>query len=1595
MAEGASPISSGGAGTVFEYRVAALDLVALLCCLPVPGLEAVPDEVGLQKACAAPLDDVVVSHGQGPHLLLVERQVKRTLEIVPSAKAWKGLIEQCLKSLERFGADVDADRRRFGVTATGPTEDLETLRELAATAQAHHSLDSFLDEAMPPLGAQYHRVWRHLKTTVANASTTPGDPPPAAEFVELTAFRIVRRLVVQIEAEGPGDRYRHLCMALEDRLIPDGAVCNGAEVFRIVEGLAAEWGPRGGSVTRAMLRNRLSAKGLVLLGDPPARADLKAAEQWTDTFLDRPQVKDRLGGTLHLDRVGLRAELAATIDAHELVLVTGPAGTGKSALTRAVAAELWRSDQATVVGLSLTDHTWGTVGDIDSDLGGPGRLATALRGAPTGRRLLVVDGAEQVLSDDGRLLSHLLSLLPRGEDGESLWHVVAVAREQAADAVRGHLAGRGGHVETMTVGDITPAESMEVLTAFPGLRPLTRSPRAARLLRTLYTVELLVKLPEVVADPERLVGEEDVAELVYEHLVCRGQSERPGLGHPDDRSEVYLSLAEEVFAGERFSRLRYGTGPAKQGLVSDGILVRERSAFRFAHDVLQDYAVATLLCEPGPTDLTVARSPRRLLRAVRIAAQLRLARAGHLSPADVVAAWNWIADMMRQLPGGDADIRWQDVPFEALFELGRPEQSVTALADVLLADGGRALVGAALRRLRTAVPALPVLRFLTVHAADLDVAAADGALRLLARWLPAPHRLDKDLAAGVPSAVHAWFQGASSQAEPAAIALARTARCLGESGRQTFEEICAATPLAMQQVLEDPVLADNMARHAPELLALAARSFYLDQARGARSVFIREGVQSLGWPVQYRPPAIEQLPTPVPPSWVPSTAPDPSCLGPFEALLAHAPGLGLAVAGQILDAATDAVTRIETERGEREFSLVWPLAQGNKVFTGTARSWRWPWAGSLGPGPAIAAAARLHRWAHNQAAVGADLGELVEQLLGCGRSIALVAIAVGVLARNEQRVDDELDPVLGQVDLWALPHSDAVQLEFALPLIVVRASVKRQDAYREMAHSLMAEHERRRTTGGEDAKALDDVITEAALLLDSSNFQIVDLPDGSGRVLVNEALLRRHQARQQNSFLEVFTERLALLNDAGRARDGAEETDAAALFDRWVALDRVHQEASADRPDELDQIGPMVAAVVVKSAATKAGAVEQWQVQWAANVLLGAAAATPQAITADWDVEIRELDFRAADRSAAMALPILLSTPGLLDQAALTEEAVRAAVLQLAGSAYIEVRSLLCEAFTRLWDEQACSGPHRVLHTAGIEALFEMAATAGLTVQEDADVPRTPFRLPDPVEAALTEGTAFVNLQLVGYTAPAAYLAAVSDCPHSRDARRLAEALAEHDRLTWTSQSMAMASGSAMWRRTHDAVTAQLALDANRGRLAAYLTAFDADPSALAGLLFALGEQATSQARVRELLGLWPDMLNRFANRGTEELGQALLPRPTQQAPWSLEQARGLLSEWAFRHGARPHLADHLLEVLDAHGLLGGREVSLVLDVLGDRAAAVAVSSRRAARFLARALAGDHQADERARRLLDALAALGHEEALEVQHVLEESTDLT
>ncbi|MET8626655.1 ATP-binding protein [Kitasatospora sp. NPDC004669] len=1593
---GSSPEGTGGAGTIYEYRVAALALGAMLCHVPVEGLAGPPTEIRLQQGDTGyPLDDVIAVDRSGSFEFVVEKQVKRTLKVKPSEESWRKTIRQCLASLEQYGPDVDARRRLFGVVSTGPLSDLEALAKLAKAADRPRLDDFKADLAVPRRrGEPYHRLWDHLTTTVAQLMTASDGATPTPQVVEEMAFRIARRLVVEIEPEQGGASYHALLRLLDSTLVASDRGPRAADVFLRLADIAEQFGPQGAELDVTMLRDLLHQRGVVLRGDPPALPELEAVEQWTERVLSDPRVGQRLGGRLHLERNLLTQTVLGAVRDHERVLLTGPPGVGKSALGRAVARRV-RQDGASVFTLSLAEHPWKTLSDVELAVGA--RVERTLAAAPGGNRLLLVDGAEQVLTDAGYLLSSLLGALPRSDGGR--WHVLAVVREQAADQVGEVLSESGGQqaVQRIEVPGLDDAEVRSVTAAFPALRVLQRSARPSRLLRNLYVVEQLLRQEGDDHSPEQVLGEEDVIDWVYEHVVRRRDGKRPGLGSPDERSDVYLAMADTVLNGHSQSGLRKLPGVAREGLVSDGILVRDGTEFSFTHDVQQDYAVALRLRAGDAPDVPRAPRPRRLLRGVRLWGQMLLARAARRRPAQLPAAWQELSAVARRLAEGD-DVRWADVPFEAIFELGQPDAVWPALASQMLEDGGLALITAAKRRVRDAEIALPVMEFLITHAGRLGPEAAGEALAWTASWIhtmadAAPNHLVE----GVPAAAVSWYDGGSLHARETAMALACAAGRLDETARNLLTDIAVRHPLAVQAIVEDQRLGKLMARLEPELLAGAARALYLGPPGSLGQFHGRDGVRDPWWPI------LSGIARELNPK-----LPDPADLGPFAVLLEYAPEHGLPLVGEIADAATAAVTRRDREDLSGESRITWPLQAGLRTYARSTTVWAWPWAGSSGPGPALAALAALRRWARSRATSGANLAGLVERVLACGESIALLAVVVDILAENAARVDSELDPALEQPAIWLLPSAPS-SLVTAIPLIVMRAPCERQDAYRRLGQRLLAEHTARPLSSEapgveERQRTRDHIMRTMAALLDHTCYRLIELPRGGGSVLVNSAV-QQIQAEDEaaQGDMRRFIERFSLPEDACRARDEAGPTDVQRLFERLALLEASHSESPPmDGPQDMDNSQASVASVIVKAATAYDNTVEPWQLRWAGEQLVTAASRTPQAATRldDGEVVCEAKDFQAGDRSAALALPVLLENETLRRGTGLAVREVRNAVMQLASSRFIEVRTLLATNLTDRWERTGCTSAADVLHVSGLDALTEMVATAGLHPADEAGIRRS-YRLPSLIEPVLTGSDPVVDLRLAAPAVGALSRAASTDCVHREQADALLEALTVHDRRTWTKQPAEMAPHIRAWRLAHDEITARQALDGNRERLDEILQAFTGQPDALIDLLLALAQQATTPAQATQLLALWPALLNSLlslSQQSSKSLREALLPVPADGVSWPAAPVRIIIATWATAHTATPALADHLIHVLYRHRLLATADISFVLDVLGTHVSAIARNSHRAVPILRHVLTDPvlrigPNAD-RAGRLLDALAASGDEQAIHAQRELENAPGL-
>ncbi len=592
-----SPESTGGAGFNYETGLGAIALSRLLMGDRVEGLEVPVRRVKLQAQHAGhPLDDVVVE-GIGPagETRVIEFQAKRTLSPAPSDDGFTETVSRCCAAVQGEGHDgpILRRQRRFGL-ATRSTGPLTDLVRVTRAARSHDSVASFLEVVRTTASAGVVQRLDQLRETVAAYLMTdePAPAPAEADVDELT-WRVARALYVwTVDAEDSGASV----LAARDRLSDLTQDAEGADrLFHALVSLARHWAPQAATVDLGLLRLSLEERGFALDAAPAQRAAFETLLEASAEALDTNVVS--LGGRLVLPRLAVRGVVRDAVVEAPTVLISGPAGVGKSMLARLVADDL-STDGAAVLAINLSNRTGG-LPVLQDDLGV--QLRDAFHGAPIGAlRVLVLDGAEQVLSDAGVLFRAVLRSLPAPTSGAPSWSVVLVARDEAAAAVEGMARERGREVLRVPVGELSDLEVARVLQEFPSLAPLSRNLRAkGLLLRRPYLVELLIRSSEVAALRDDIVGEEDLMDVVTARLVRRDEGALPGQGAPDARSDIYLALADAAIVNALPSPLDGRDASAREGLRSDGVIRNTRLSWRFAHDVLVDYAVATKLLEPG------------------------------------------------------------------------------------------------------------------------------------------------------------------------------------------------------------------------------------------------------------------------------------------------------------------------------------------------------------------------------------------------------------------------------------------------------------------------------------------------------------------------------------------------------------------------------------------------------------------------------------------------------------------------------------------------------------------------------------------------------------------------------------------------------------------------------------------------------------------------------------------------------------------------------------------------------------------------------------------------------------------------------------
>lgn len=580
----ASPAATGGAGPLFEQHVDAYWLALLLVrAMPPILLDCVVSEVHLQtNRLGWNTDDVLIAgeRGAGGVRKLVV-QVKRSFTVSASDAECVKTIQDFWKDFraaERFTAEVD----RFAlVVRRGSSALLSDFAGLIDCALAARNAAEFEQRLGTPglVSAKAVAYCGEIRKIIeAHEGRT-------ASASEMWPFLRVLRLI-HLDLQTATAQHEALVKTLlaHTTAEPDPRASADATWNELLA-LAGHGMAEGRSFRLNDLPEQLRWRHVALAG-----TDQRALRALTDHAAPILQgIRSTIGDDVHLRRAPLVQNVIDRLDSSQVVLVAGPAGSGKSAVARDALARVC-TDYFTC-GFRAEELAQGHFdGTLQSAGVGANTVAVQAALASQDRKIVFVESVERLLEKTAReAFTDLLGLAARDQS----LRVLLTCRDYSTDLVRDcFLVSTGVEHVVVQVPPLSDAELAEVGAACPQLaRPLA-SETLRRILRNPYFLDKAAQIPWA-TDRPLPASERDFRALFWRQIV-RDETHLAD-GMPQRREQAFEAITLRRARALTVYVSSADLDPAAvESLRHDALVASAETSPSLvapAHDVLEDWAI--------------------------------------------------------------------------------------------------------------------------------------------------------------------------------------------------------------------------------------------------------------------------------------------------------------------------------------------------------------------------------------------------------------------------------------------------------------------------------------------------------------------------------------------------------------------------------------------------------------------------------------------------------------------------------------------------------------------------------------------------------------------------------------------------------------------------------------------------------------------------------------------------------------------------------------------------------------------------------------------------------------------------------------------
>lgn len=579
----ASSIATGGGGELFEQQVAAYALGLLLIrAIPPFLIDTTVVEVHLQTRREGwYTDDVlVVGERSDRSRRKLGVQVKRNLTISPNnedcRKTFAGMWKD-FHSLDRFNKLED---RLAIVVLEGTATLLHDFNLLLSFARASGSAENFY-KRLSLDGYVSDKAKKQNETILAIIHEEENEQPNKTTYWQfLCTIDLLSLDFSQTNAQAKSN-----ILTLLAHTIKDGS--NSIDVAQNSWAKLLECVGEGRPVAKSFRYKDLpfTLRKQHKLVASNHHHDLHTLIEHGKTV--RSGICRSLGADYEIDRTYQLHSLATKLTASQLVIVSGVAGSGKSALVCKLVDQF--QDTYPILSFQAVEfakpHIDEVLANAQTSLHMQQLLALF---AVSDRVIIFIDGVEKLLEHSVR--DALLQLLKFTKNEPSI-RILLTVRDYSLDIVRDALVPRGTNPEIFQVNTLADSELDTIKNDVPQLSHALENRELRLLLRTPYMLDLATRLNwNRISGPMSL---KDFRDTVWKYVIRVDEHTKGGL--PQRREQMFQHIAwRRATQLSGFVRPELSDPEALNALMQDSLVAPSKDSHVFVavtHDVLEDWCV--------------------------------------------------------------------------------------------------------------------------------------------------------------------------------------------------------------------------------------------------------------------------------------------------------------------------------------------------------------------------------------------------------------------------------------------------------------------------------------------------------------------------------------------------------------------------------------------------------------------------------------------------------------------------------------------------------------------------------------------------------------------------------------------------------------------------------------------------------------------------------------------------------------------------------------------------------------------------------------------------------------------------------------------